>query len=36
MLLIAGGKARRWKRWYDENMPIADDRCDDWLEGNEG
>lgn len=31
VLLIAGDKAGNWKRWYDRNVPIADDRYDEWL-----
>jgi len=31
VLLIAGDKAGNWKRWYDELIPIADDRYDEWL-----
>lgn len=30
-LLLAGDKAGNWKRWYDRNIPIADDRYDEWL-----
>jgi hypothetical protein len=35
ILLIAGDKARRWKQWYDKNIPIADDRFDEWLDSEE-
>lgn len=35
LLLIAGDKAGRWKKWYEENIPIADDRFDQWLEQEE-
>jgi len=31
VLLIAGDKAGRWSQWYDEHIPIADDRFDAWL-----
>lgn len=31
ILLIAGDKAGKWKRWYNQNIPIADDRFDEWL-----
>ena len=31
VLLIAGDKAGNWKRWYDRNIPIADDRYEEWL-----
>lgn len=30
ILLIAGDKSGRWKQWYDRNIPIADDRFDQW------
>ena len=26
VLLVAGDKQGRWKRWYDDNIPLADDR----------
>ncbi|MBV8347606.1 MAG: type II toxin-antitoxin system RelE/ParE family toxin [Mycolicibacterium sp.] len=32
VILIAGDKQGRWKRWYDENIPIADDRFDAHLQ----
>jgi hypothetical protein len=32
ILLIGGDKAGRWKRWYSENMPGADDLYDEHLE----
>ena len=32
ILLVAGDKAGQWKRWYKVNIPIADDRFDEWLE----
>jgi len=35
ILLIAGDKAGRWKQWYDQNIPIADDRFDEWLTNEE-
>ncbi|MGV0431208.1 type II toxin-antitoxin system RelE/ParE family toxin [Corynebacterium sp. 20_84] len=31
ILLVAGDKAGNWKRWYEENIPLADERFDDWL-----
>ncbi|MBA2276838.1 MAG: type II toxin-antitoxin system RelE/ParE family toxin [Chloroflexia bacterium] len=31
VLLIAGDKAGNWTRWYDDHIPIADDRYDKWL-----
>lgn len=35
ILLIAGDKAGRWKQWYANNIPIADDRFDEWLNSGE-
>ncbi len=32
ILLIGGDKAGRWKRWYSENIPRADDLYDEHLE----
>jgi hypothetical protein len=32
ILLIAGDKQGQWKRWYDDNIPIADDRFDAHLQ----
>ena len=31
VLLVAGDKAGNWKRWYNRNIPIADNRYDEWL-----
>lgn len=31
VLLVAGDKSGNWKRWYETNIPIADDRLDQWL-----
>ena len=31
VLLVAGDKAGEWKQWYAANIPIADDRFDEWL-----
>lgn len=31
VLLIAGDKAGKWKKWYDENIPIAEERFQRWL-----
>jgi hypothetical protein len=28
ILLVAGEKTSQWKRWYQENVPIADDLFD--------
>lgn len=35
ILLIAGDKSGRWKRWYDVNIPIADDKFDEWVANDE-
>lgn len=35
ILLIAGDKRGKWKKWYQINIPIADDRFDQWLEQQE-
>lgn len=31
VLLVAGDKSGAWDSWYDDNIPIADDRYDEWL-----
>ncbi len=33
VLLVAGDKAGQWKRWYTENIPLAEDRYRRWLAG---
>lgn len=33
VLLVAGDKAGNWTRWYRRNIPIADERYDEWLRG---
>ena len=35
ILLVAGDKAGRWKQWYTQHIPIADDRFDEWLDSEE-
>jgi hypothetical protein len=30
-MLVAGNKQGRWKRWYDQNIPIANDLFDTHL-----
>jgi hypothetical protein len=30
-MLVAGDKQGQWKRWYDQNIPIADDLFDTHL-----
>ena len=29
VLLVAGDKSRSWKKWYEANIPVADDRLDE-------
>ena len=29
IVLVAGDKAGTWRKWYVQNIPIADDRFDD-------
>jgi len=31
VLLVGGDKAGNWERWYRDNIPLADDRFDEWL-----
>ena len=31
VLLVAGDKAGNWRRWYTDNIPVADDRFDQHL-----
>jgi hypothetical protein len=31
VLLLGGDKAGRWRDWYAEHIPIADDRYDRYL-----
>jgi hypothetical protein len=37
ILLFGGDKAGNWKAWYDKNIPIAEQRYENWLaiEGGE-
>lgn len=32
ILLVAGDKAGEWEQWYIENIPIAEERYEIWLE----
>jgi len=34
VLLVAGNKAGRWKRWYAESIPLAEERYGKWLNGD--
>jgi hypothetical protein len=36
VLLVAGDKAGDWTRWYRRNIPVADERYDEWLRGERG
>jgi hypothetical protein len=31
ILLLGGDKAGDWKRWYDKNIPLAEQRYENWL-----
>lgn len=31
VLLVGGDKTNQWKSWYKANIPLADDRFDEWL-----
>lgn len=31
VILVAGDKAGQWNRWYQENIPLAEDRYDQYL-----
>lgn len=33
VLLVGGDKSGAWSEWYDENIPIAEDRYRKWLAG---
>lgn len=35
ILLLGGDKSGTWKSWYVKNIPIAEQRFDDWLAGGE-
>lgn len=36
ILLVAGGKAGNWQRWYRKNIPVADDLLDAHLRRLQG
>ncbi|WP_435110511.1 type II toxin-antitoxin system RelE/ParE family toxin [Nocardiopsis synnemataformans] len=36
VLLVAGDKAGLWQRWYEENVPLAEERYQRWLDGGYG
>lgn len=31
ILLLAGDRKGNWKGWYDQNIPIAEELCENWL-----
>ncbi|PFX02059.1 type II toxin-antitoxin system RelE/ParE family toxin [Nocardia farcinica] len=33
ILLVAGDKTGNWSGWYTENIPIAERRFQEWLDG---
>jgi hypothetical protein len=33
VLLVASDKSGRWRRWYEENIPLAEQRYQRWLDG---
>jgi hypothetical protein len=33
IILTAGDKAGQWEKWYEINIPIADDRYELWING---
>jgi hypothetical protein len=35
MLLAGGDKAGNWRGWYEQNIPLAEQRYADWLSANE-
>ncbi|OBF47114.1 hypothetical protein A5778_25440 [Mycolicibacterium monacense] len=36
ILLLGGDKAGNWRSWYDENIPVADERYTRWLAIGDG
>ncbi|MEU6563534.1 type II toxin-antitoxin system RelE/ParE family toxin [Nocardia nova] len=34
VLLVAGDKTGNWAGWYRENIPVAEERYDRWLNGD--
>lgn len=33
VLLVAGDKSGKWKKWYADNIPLAEHRFQEWLDG---
>jgi hypothetical protein len=36
ILLLGGDKAGTWNSWYDSNIPVAEQRYEDWLTSEGG
>lgn len=36
ILLLGGDKAGSWKSWYDKNIPVAEERYENWLANEVG
>jgi hypothetical protein len=36
ILLLGGDKSGNWKSWYDKNIPVAEQRYEDWLTSEGG
>ena len=36
VLLVSGDKAGQWKQWYQQNIPVADQRYANWLNTETG
>lgn len=32
IILVGGDKTGRWKEWYEEMIPVADDLYDEYLQ----
>ena len=33
VLLVAGDKAGAWRSWYQQNVPVAEQRYEQWRRG---
>jgi hypothetical protein len=33
ILLTAGDKAGQWEKWYEVNIPLAEQRYEAWING---
>src|SRR5215475_821361 len=36
VLLVAGDKSGQWRRWYEQNVPLAEQRYQRWCDGGYG